>query len=142
MSGLITFQHGPFKGWQLELHDRWADRQPVHATVRLTSPAGRTGLLGFRPGIDGWDHTVAAILHTSPTAMAELLEWIVEATAAVLDRAADLAASDREFWSAVVAEADDTRAEFFARYPGGVRPAFETVATLAYDGRTDRLVAA
>lgn len=142
MAGSITFQSGPFQGWQLELHDRWDDREPVQATVQLTSPAGRGGLLGFRPGIDGWEQARAAIVNTSPTAMAEMLEWIIEATATALDRRHDLAASAREFWAAIVAEADDSRAEFFARYPTGVRPAFETIATLAYDGRTGRLVAA
>ncbi len=142
MSGSITFQHGPFQGWKVDLHDRWADGKPVHATVQVTSPNRRSGLLGFRPGIDGWEQARAAIVNTSPAAMAELVEWIVEATAVVLDRRTDLPDSDREFWSAVVAEADQGRADYFARYPGGVRPLFEAVAALVYDARTGQLVAA
>lgn len=142
MSGSITFRHGPFQGWQLMLLTRWDHGQMVHGTVQITTPEDRTGILGFRPGIDGWEQTWAAAISGTPAAMAALLEWIVEATAVALDRRTDLDAASAVFWRDVVAEADDSRAGFFARHPDGRVPAFATVTTLAYGTTGGELVAA
>jgi len=140
MSGSITFRHGPFQGWDVSLYSTWADGQLADAIVQIATP-GRAdckplyGVLSFAPGVDGFDVAHAAEVHGGPVRMAELLNWVVEATRAALDRRADIPAEQRTHWQAIVDEADHTRADFFARYPDGVVPPFEVVGRLSFDVR-------
>jgi hypothetical protein len=132
MSGSITFRRGPFQGWTLSLHGAYDGGQLVHTLVQLEAPyrAGErplSGVLTFAPGIEGFDLTRAAVDHGGPVRMAELLDWVIEASRAALDRRTDIPAEQRAHWQAIVDRADDTRADFFARYPDGTVPAFEIV---------------
>jgi hypothetical protein len=139
MSGLITFQRGPYQGWRVGLHGTWQDGVLAHTTVEITPPLPhgsepvRSGLLSFRPGIPGWLESVHAEMQGGPDAMAGLLEWIVEATRQVLAERTDIPADQREFWQGIVDTAGQTRAAFLARYPDGIVPPFEAVAWLGVD---------
>lgn len=141
MSGSINFGKGPFARWSVMLHATWRDGQLAHTLVQITSPAGRGGMLGFAPGVDGFDQAAAAE-NGGPVEMAELLQWVIEATARALRQRTDVSAVHREHWQAIVDEADHSRAEFYARYPDGAVPAFEAFAVAVYDAVTGELVSA
>lgn len=146
MSGSIAFRHGPFQGWGVSLHSTWDDGQMTRVTVQIATPdlqTGRplSGLLSFRPGIDGWEQAWSAEMHGGPAAMAEMLEWIIEATSTKLASGAEIDPALRAYWQQIIDEADHTRAEFFARYPDGQVPVFEVVGRYVYDGSADTLLA-
>lgn len=131
-SSIITFRRGPFQGWGVEVDSgRWVDGAPVHVIVRITLPAVGLykpgGTLGFRHGIDGWDVARDAAIHGGSDRVADLLGWIIEGTREALDHRTDVPADRREHWTRIVELADETRADFFARYPDGTVPAFEIV---------------
>lgn len=142
MSGSITFQHGPFQGWHLQLDVAWHDGQPVRALVQLETPhrPGRqrlSGLLTLAPGIEGWDEARAAEFPGGPVRMAELLQWVIEAHRSALDRLTTIPDGPRQHWQAIVDLADETRADFYARYADGIVPPFEVVARLTFDPAAD-----
>jgi hypothetical protein len=136
MSGSITFQRGPFQGWHLALHAVYAADELARLTVQVEPPASddpRGGLLSFSPGIPGFEQAVTAE-NGGPAEMADLLEWIIEGTRTALAERTDIDPGQREFWTGIIDRADQTRADFFARYPDGKVPPFETVARLLFDG--------
>jgi hypothetical protein len=143
MSGSITFPHGPFRHWQVRLDSRWDGGQPSRVQVQIVPPGEDWpgNLLTFTLRTDGWEQVAAADRDGGPAALAELLEWIINATAAKLDNS-DVARPSREYWQNVVDAADRSRAEFRARYPDGRVPGFEVVAELVYDERVGALLGA
>lgn len=138
MSGSINFRRGPFQEWGVALYATYDDDgQLARVLVTVEAPDvadPRSGLLAFGPGIDGFEQATAAE-HGGPQQMADLLEWIIEGTRAALAGHTDIDPGQRAYWTAVVDRADQTRAEFFARYPDGKVPPFETVGRLLFDGR-------
>jgi hypothetical protein len=145
MSGLITFQRGPYKGWRVNLYGTWQDGALARTTVEISppplpgGPPVTSGLLSFKPGIPGWLESVRAEMQGGPDAMAGLLEWIIESTAEALHKRTDIPIDQRRFWQDIVDTAGQTRAAFFARYPDGNVPPFEAVALLIFDPADDAL---
>lgn len=132
MSGSITFRCGPFQGWNLSLYSDWTDGRLARILVQFSTPyrAGgqqRSGLLQFSPGVEGFSVAEAAEYPGGPVLMAELLDWVIEANWAALGRRTDIPAEQRAHWEAIVDEADQSRADFFAYYLDGAVPGFEIV---------------
>jgi hypothetical protein len=139
MSGSITFQHGPFKRWNLSLYGTWSDGRLARTQVTLSTPWPRTGrplsaTMQFTPGVDGFEYTAAAEMGGA-VSMAVLLNWVIEASRAALDLRTDITPDLRRHWTAIIDEADHTRADFAASYPDGIVPMFEVVGRLSIDVR-------
>lgn len=136
MSGSITFRSGPFQGWALTLYATYDGVQVVRTLAQFNAPyrmGGKplSGLLTFAPGIEGFGVSLAAV-DGGPKRMADLLGWVIEANREALARRTDIPADQRAHWQAIVDRADESRADFFARYPDGVVPAFEVVGRLTF----------
>lgn len=138
MSGSITFRRGPLQGWSIALHATYADGELVRMLVQIGTPwvYGRqelSGVLSFAPGVDGYDVAERAERRGGPDRMAALLVWIIEAHRRVLATSTTIDDGSRRHWQAIVDWADETRADFHARYPGGVVPAFEVIDRVLFE---------
>lgn len=133
----ITFQTGAFRGWTLAVTaindgDDWAARIFAQLeTPRLANGRRRDGLLAFRPDTPGYAEMLAALDGFGVAPLEDALVWIVEATREARDNDSDIAPEQRAYWQPIVDAADHARAEFFARYPDGLVPAFEVVGALS-----------
>lgn len=138
MGSIITFHRHRFQGWTVqvdaELHNGWLARVIVHVETPDRGMPG--GMLAFVPGIPGFEQAQAAAFNGGVEDTAALLEWIVESTRVALDTRTDIGAGARTYWERAIDLADETRADFFARYPDGMVPAFEVIGRLIVDART------
>ncbi len=136
----IIFRTGPFQGWSVQVFTTYEGANLASVLLEVATPGSsagmRSALLVFKATTPGADVVFPAVRDIvrgdGPPAYERILTWIVEANRAALDRRTDIPDHQREHWQAIVDRADTSRADWFARYPVGSRPAFEIVSRWDY----------
>jgi hypothetical protein len=138
-----TFRRGPFRGWHIDITASTVDGRPVRTLVQLATPGiGRVRMMAFHQGGIGFAESVAAMEFGSGVCpMEALAEWMITATREDVEHG-NLVPEVREHWSAMLDDADHSRAEWFAEYPDGTVLPFEVVGALIYSRTADELVGA
>ncbi len=138
MSGSISFQRGPLRGWYLNYSDRWQGGGRVSVTASIEAPNTGGGVWGgamFKPGVEGWTVAERAVWPGGVDQLIALAALLIETLARLARTRDDINPAVLARWRALTDLADQARADFHARHPDGIELPFQVVARLVVDTR-------